>query len=278
MNKILGYFLVLAIMFAFTTSVYAATTVVTPANMNGWSFTQETPTGSGALVSGPSSPVLGTGSANLIVDSTGGEILAKGGYLGLRLDEITNLKYSTYRTVGGPALAIALQFNFDGDVTDANDAWQGRLVYEPYHTQTVTTGVWQTWDALNDAAGTGTGNWWFSNATHAANSTCTMANPCTWAEVLAAFPNGGVHNTLGAVVLKAGGGWTGGFDGNVDALIINDDVYDFELDEPVVEPVVPQNMNECKKDGWKTFSNPTFKNQGACVSYVQSNEKAGKRN
>lgn len=39
----------------------------------------------------------------------------------------------------------------------------------------------------------------------------------------------------------------------------------------------PSDMNQCKKGGWETFTNPTFKNQGACVSYVQSNENAGKR-
>jgi hypothetical protein len=39
----------------------------------------------------------------------------------------------------------------------------------------------------------------------------------------------------------------------------------------------PVDKNECKKDGWKTFNNPTFKNQGDCVSYVQSNGHAGKR-
>jgi len=32
--------------------------------------------------------------------------------------------------------------------------------------------------------------------------------------------------------------------------------------------------NQCKKNGWKKFNNPSFKNQGDCVSYVQSNEKA----
>jgi hypothetical protein len=42
--------------------------------------------------------------------------------------------------------------------------------------------------------------------------------------------------------------------------------------------VVPTDMNQCKEDGWMTFTAPSFKNQGACVSYVQSNEKAGKRN
>lgn len=40
----------------------------------------------------------------------------------------------------------------------------------------------------------------------------------------------------------------------------------------------PTNKDQCKKDGWKTFNNPTFKNQGECVSYVQSNDHAGKRN
>lgn len=36
----------------------------------------------------------------------------------------------------------------------------------------------------------------------------------------------------------------------------------------------PDSKEQCKKDGWKTFNNPTFKNQGDCVSYMQSNEKA----
>ncbi len=48
----------------------------------------------------------------------------------------------------------------------------------------------------------------------------------------------------------------------------------------IADPILigpPTNKDECKKDGWKTFNNPTFKNQGACVSYVVSNENAGKR-
>ncbi len=30
----------------------------------------------------------------------------------------------------------------------------------------------------------------------------------------------------------------------------------------------PTSKDQCKKDGWKTFNNPAFKNQGDCVSYV----------
>lgn len=36
----------------------------------------------------------------------------------------------------------------------------------------------------------------------------------------------------------------------------------------------PESKNDCKNGGWKSFSSPTFKNQGDCVSFVQSNEKA----
>lgn len=40
----------------------------------------------------------------------------------------------------------------------------------------------------------------------------------------------------------------------------------------VVSP--PTDKNQCKNDGWMTFDYPAFKNQGDCVSYVQSNEHA----
>lgn len=46
----------------------------------------------------------------------------------------------------------------------------------------------------------------------------------------------------------------------------------------VEQPVVPTDIDQCKKGGWETFTDVEFKNQGACVSYVQSNENAGKRN
>ncbi len=30
----------------------------------------------------------------------------------------------------------------------------------------------------------------------------------------------------------------------------------------------PTNINQCKNNGWKTFNNPTFRNQGQCVDFV----------
>lgn len=36
---------------------------------------------------------------------------------------------------------------------------------------------------------------------------------------------------------------------------------------PLVGP--PTSKDQCKEDGWQTFNNPTFKNQGDCVSYAE---------
>jgi hypothetical protein len=32
----------------------------------------------------------------------------------------------------------------------------------------------------------------------------------------------------------------------------------------------PTSKDQCKKGGWQSFNNPTFKNQGDCVSFVAS--------
>ena len=79
---------------ALPASVFAAesTVVVKPSNTNGWTFFQETATGSGSFVNGPSTPPLGNGSANLTVDSTGGEALAKAAFQNTTFSSITTLK------------------------------------------------------------------------------------------------------------------------------------------------------------------------------------------
>jgi hypothetical protein len=202
-------------------------------NNSDWGFLDETtgsfPTGTanGSFVAGPASAPLGTGSAELAVTNGGGLVLGALLLTGQRLDEIDTLTYSTYRQSGDAPLAVSLQFNFTDDVTVPYPGWQGRLVYEPYHTDTVMTGSWQTWDTLNDAP---TGNWWFTGAP--GSGACPQSDPCTWSEVLAAFPNGGVNSSFGGVLLKAGGGWSSDFVGNVDDLTIgingSTETFDFE--------------------------------------------------
>ena len=43
-------------------------------------------------------------------------------------------------------------------------------------------------------------------------------------------------------------------------------------DSPAASPATgrPRNADDCKDDGWRGFRNPSFKNQGDCVSYVNS--------
>src|SRR3546814_15036721 len=64
---------------------------------------------------------------------------------GERLDEIVSLDYSTFRQSGSPAVAPSLQLDFDNDLTDASASWMGRMVYEPYHANTVADATWQAW-------------------------------------------------------------------------------------------------------------------------------------
>lgn len=42
----------------------------------------------------------------------------------------------------------------------------------------------------------------------------------------------------------------------------------------MVRVAPPVTKDQCKEDAWKNFNDPGFKNQGDCVSYVQSNAKA----
>ena len=39
----------------------------------------------------------------------------------------------------------------------------------------------------------------------------------------------------------------------------------------------PASKGECKHGGWKTFSNPSFKNQGQCVSFFEHQKHAAKK-
>jgi len=218
----------------------ATITTVSPSEMHGWVFYDDrlsavcmTPAAC-RLVLGPSQPPMGFGSAELF-DSTSADAkaLLLPGYLGTHLSQFTSLRYDTYRQTAdaGNNLAISLQFNLDYDLNDANTSYQGRLVFEPYLTAggTVVQGAWQSWDAL-------AGKWWGTRSSVVVNNAtvpnpCLQSAPCTWGQLIAAFPNAGVHLTYGAVVLKAGSGWPG-FRGNADHLTVgvdgSDVTYDFE--------------------------------------------------
>ena len=199
----------------------ALESVVSPSNLNGWVFSGDgAPRGSASFVAGPGTAPLGTGSVQLGVDATQRVLLATGAHAGTRLDSIAALSYSTWSA--DPATsAISLQFDIDYDVTDANTAWQGTLVFKP--AGPVVPGTWQSWNAL-------TGTWYNSDPAQPFPVTA----PATIAAILLAHPNAGISATVGSLGLKADGA-VGALTGNADALVLNitgDEplTYNFEPD------------------------------------------------
>jgi hypothetical protein len=199
---------------------------VSPANQNGWAFFDDNPgtgTGSGGFEAGPATPPLGAGSAFLTVDSQGRYAVATAAYAGTRMDDIPGLLYSSYQNNNSnTVVAISLQFDIDYDLNDAATNYQGRLVFEPYLTPAqgaVQQNVWQNWNPR-------AGNWYGTRTTVTVNNVagvaqpCQPATPCTYQQALALFPNAGIWNSGGGLLFKAGGPWSPGFDGNLDALTI----------------------------------------------------------
>jgi len=205
------------------TASAAPTTLVKVTNVqkHGWFFLDDNGHGgSGKFVSGPDSPPSGTGSVELGVTAANqGYLFGKAGWAGTKLSDIKRLSYNTYVTTGNNTTAPALQIDVDANVNDNDNSWQGRLVYEPYLTQTVADGTWQTWNPLDNSTSGGHGNWWFSNGTLASSTGCAQATPCTWKTVLQKLPHGGVNSAAPLVGFKAGSGWSS-FQGNVDDFTI----------------------------------------------------------
>lgn len=240
------------------------TVIVRPSTLieQGWGFVAESQGADapiGQLVVGPGNPPAGGGSAQFILNE-GADGMALGygdaDLVGLRLDALTELTYCTYVANNpGSGQAVALQLNFDHDVTDGDDSWNGRLVFEPLNdpAQGVVIGDWQCWDTLS-------GDWW--STWGSVDNFFGIANPVSLTQILNAFPDAGFNSKFGGLLLKAGSGWSF-FDGNADKLTIahgsERTTFDFESE--------PANKNDCKKGGWEDFG---FQNQGQCIKFVNT--------
>jgi hypothetical protein len=139
--------------------------------------------------------------------------------------------------------------------------------------QVTTPGFWQNWDGL-------IGHW------QATRSDCSFdfghpdLKQCSLSEYLSIPSNsnativnivdtgdygrGGIRLVVGGTVLS---------NGYVDGVVINSDVYDFEHAQPTPTPT---NKVDCST-GWQTYEGHNFKNQGACMSFVEANGNAGKQ-
>ena len=93
--------------------------------------------------------------------------------------------------------------------------------------------------------------------------------------------NGTATYTFTAATIAAGGNqvpFPTGTIQSIDVLIDVQGVADLsnimvngQLQVPA--PSTPTTKDQCKNGGWKTFTNPAFKNQGDCVSFVATHSK-----
>lgn len=218
--------------------------------------------GNGAFVTGPGTPPLGVGSVTLTTPTSADKVqLFNYDHRGTPLADVRSMSYYTYRTAGTGQQVTAI--NVEVDVNGAAPGGFTTLVFEPvYNTTqgTVTNGQWQYWDAYNG----GNAIWWSSNPIPGAPNRDTFV---PWSTIVAANPDAVI---VGGYGLNQGSG-NPGLVSSVDALHFDTPsvavTYDFEPFH------VATTKDACKNDGWRTLrrsDGTTFKNQGDCVSYVNT--------
>ncbi|WP_108664538.1 hypothetical protein [Euzebya rosea] len=267
----------------------ADTTVVVTADDVGdtWFAADTRPGGTATFRNGPATPPGGTGSVELstTVDPDKVQLLTAT-YDGVALADIDGIGYATYRdasSTGFVAGVAALNLRVDLDGGGTSDVY---MVFEPYQDQgnaAVQTGVWQTWNAFRGGAA----EWWIN--TNAGG--CGQATPCTWDTILTLFPDatireaatcgpGGVTSPCPGSLGINQGSFNPGIISSVDMLTVSVEgtatTYDFELvrdddGDGIPDTAPPTSKDDCKKGGWAGFNNPTFRNQGQCVSWVNHN-------
>lgn len=272
-------------MLAVSTAVHAATTTVTvfPADMatsfadvftdpSKWFFyndeTDAIDNSLGIFLTGPATPPAGVGSVEISVTGTQRRNLATYQFSGTPLADITELKFSTYNPSagnGGSADRSAyLNFNVDFNGTDT---WQRRLVYVPRNNGAVVQDTWQEWDALDGGAAL----WSYSGPTWPVTGE-PGSTLKSWSTILTDYPGVRIRVTDSWLGLRVGEPYADGYTENLDKFVFGTadgtTVFDFE------PSLTPTTKDECKNGGWMIFNTPTFKNQGDCVSYVQSNPNA----
>jgi hypothetical protein len=221
--------------------------------------------GSGAFISGPSTPPSGVGSLETRTPTGADKVtLFNYDHVGTPLSSVEALGYATYRAANPLDNDAQLPaINVQVDVNGAAAGGFTTLVFEPvYNTSqgAIQDNTWQTWDAYLG----GQAIWWSSNPIPGAPNRDTFV---TWNTILTNNPN---------AVIVGGFGVNQG-SGN-PALVASSDIlsigyggecvtYDFEPFE------VAADRESCKSGGWKTLrraDGSTFKNQGDCIQYVNT--------
>ncbi len=261
----------------------ASTVIVTEADLAGsfadvaadptsWFFyndeTDQIDSALGTFVAGPDTAPLGAGSAEILVSGTQRRNLATYQFSATRLADVTAIRFSTYNPSagnGGSATRSAyLNFNVD---FDGSDTWQRRLVYVPSVNGAVAQDAWQEWDAVDGGAALWTWSYYYGNGGAWPDGDTNQYR--TWADLVASFPDLAVRTSDSWLGLRVGEPYADGYTETLDAFVWSTvdgtTTWDFE---PLIGP--PTDKDECKKGGWQAFNNPSFKNQGDCIQYVNT--------
>ncbi|HEY4376753.1 MAG TPA: fibronectin type III domain-containing protein, partial [Acidimicrobiales bacterium] len=189
-------------------------------------------------------------------------MIATPDYDGTKLADITKLNYTTYSNDATIAPGLQLEVKLFPTAT----TWEGRLVFLPGNTTpAVSTLGWHTWNTLDPTQGR-----WFASGQGAlaANGKCPLGSPCTWAQVLANWPQAQIGNpdtnnsplVAGRLLVRAGDS-TNDYSAdvyNVDAITVGvltgansaETTYDFE---PTV-PDAPTSVVATPVDNGATLS------------------------
>jgi hypothetical protein len=171
---------------------------------------------------GPGQPPLGEGSLELATGSADNSRVAAMplAIAGETLDSLSRVTYDTYLVSPGTHGNHPISFKLA--VVSATLGRFTTLVFEP-DKQTghpAVVGAWQAWDALG-------GHWWATGV-----SECAPGHLCTWSELKHVI--GGSSEMLPYFELGASGNAQADIDCALDAVVINNTTYDFELEQPRV--------------------------------------------
>jgi parallel beta-helix repeat protein len=265
----------------FTNTITPATTVitVTPVITNGWFYITETVgPGTGLLpfdiVLPPPDPTLGAASARLVITNANWRHMYLSPiFTGTRLSDITAFEYRLRIPSASPQLPY-INIGWDDDVTDGNTGFRGRLVYSP---PSLPANAWHIVDARNDPMPR-----WYTTLPGATQ--CTNVTPCTFTDLVAAYPNAAIHpNTLSGVPLgfigiRVGGGSSTGT-GYADGLRVGVGsqitLFDFEAAPPTTvtlaaSPTTTVVGNNVLLTATVTIANGDPAADGTVVSFTSS--------
>ena len=241
------------------------TVVVTPTNEQGFMAYAESG-GTVSFVADPQAP-SGTGALRLTTNNTNESLAQYIKETNTLLSSIRELSYFTKQNAGSSETAaanFALGVDLDGAANGSETGFTF-LIYEPYlQEQPIIPGTFQFQDVDQGRI--------YSTSTVTCSNGTIQAAPggvgrfYTLSEIQQTCPEAVV--TLFGVFI---GSFNPNYDVEVDLLNFNGTIFDFE--PTGTAPTSPVSKEDCKNGGFSRFTNPSFKNQGQCIQFVNKREK-----